>query len=186
MSEHLIRAIPSDLEVRGGDGRTVSGLAVPFGRPAEIHDTLRSYTETFRRGAFARTIQERGPAKVKVFAQHDTRRLPIGRASLLREDAAGLYCELRISQTSLGDEVLELVEDHAIDSLSIGFVPIHQDVDVRTGAVERTEVRLNEISPVAFPAYQDALISSVRSLRSVSPADALARLRLLESSYRDV
>ena len=157
----LHRATPADLEIRG-DGRTVVGIAVPFDTPANIVEAGRSYVEVFRRGAFTKTLTQRGAAKVKVLANHDRQRLPIGRAHDLREDPAGLYAELRVSQTRDGDEVLELVRDGALDGLSIGFSPINHR-NGAGGVVERVEVALREISVTAFPAYEQAAIAGVRA-----------------------
>ena len=50
----------ADVELRAaGDGRTLVGLAVPFDQPTNVG----GYTESFTRGAFARTIAERGAAR---------------------------------------------------------------------------------------------------------------------------
>jgi HK97 family phage prohead protease len=160
VTEH--RSFHADLEVRG-DGRTVVGLAVPFGTATRIGGDF-GFTETFRRGAFARTIAERGD-KVKFLAMHDYEALPIGRATVLREDTAGLYGEFRVSKTTAGDEVLELVRDGSLDGLSIGFhaIPAGDRWSSDRQSVERTEVKLYEVSAVAFPAYETALIGGVRS-----------------------
>ncbi|MBP7632268.1 MAG: HK97 family phage prohead protease [Acidimicrobiales bacterium] len=173
--DRLTRANPVDLEVRG-DGRTVVGIAVPFDRSTPIRDASGSYDESFRRGAFARTIRERGD-RVKFLAQHDRRSLPLGRAHMLREDAAGLYAEFRVSATTAGDEALELIRDGALDALSIGFRPIRDRWSADRSTVERLEVRLDEVSAVAFPAYSDALIAAVRSGLPTIPAE-VARRRL--------
>lgn len=182
MPERLYRATPVDLELRG-DGRTIVGIAMPFDQPAQVRDDGPPYTEVFRRGAFTKTINERGPRGVKTFAKHQRASLPIGRASLLREDSAGLYSELRVSKTVVGDEVLSLIADGALDSLSIGFAPI-KDRKVN-GAVERLEVALHEISVVDYPAYAGAAISGVRSDdRRISPEAAARRLGLLDRTWR--
>lgn len=183
MTDLFHRSFP-DLEIRSDvTGRTIHGIAVPYDKPAEIRDERRSFVEVFRRGSFARTIAERGPQRVKALANHQYRVLPIGRASMLREDAAGLYAELKISRTEQGDEVLELVRDGALDALSIGFMSVKggDRWNDRQNSVERVEVRLNEISVVAFPAYADALIGGVRmcDTPSTSVSTAEARLRLL-------
>ena len=160
----LVRAIPADLEIRdGGDGRTICGIACPFDSPTNIRDMSGEYIEVFRQGAFAKTIQEQAAKRVKTFAKHDSRALPLGRADLLREDTQGLYAELRISDTTAGREALELVRDGALDALSIGFRPItHRGDPDSGGVVERTEVALLEISLVDYPAYSDAVITGVR------------------------
>jgi HK97 family phage prohead protease len=156
----LGRDYQADLEIRG-DGRTVVGIAVPYDAPTPIRDHQGTYQEVFRRGAFAKTIQERA-SKVKLLAQHNRQNLPIGRPSLLREDATGLYMEARISATRDGDEILELVRDGVLDSFSVGFRPVQDRWNAARDFVERTEARLDEVSVVAFPAYDGALISGVR------------------------
>ena len=167
----LHRAIPcADLQIRESptdDGRTLCGVAVPFGVPTDVG----GYVESFSRGSFTRTISERGPGRVKVLAQHSSGVNPIGRATVLREDPQGLYAELRISKTQAGDEALELIRDGALDGLSIGFQPVRESQDPRTGVVHRTEVRLHEISIVNWPAYDGARVAHVRS--SISPLSSL-------------
>ena len=172
MTNALTRAFPGDLEVRSG-GRTVVGLAVPWDTPTRVSDGGPSYLEAFARGAFARTIAERGD-RVKFLALHDTRRMPLGRVTLMREDAAGLYIEARVSATRDGDEALTLIQDGALDGLSIGFRPMRQDK--RQGVTVRTEAALREVSAVSMPAYDDARILAVRS--ADTPHILIARRRL--------
>lgn len=166
----LHRTHEADLEVRS-DGRTVHGIAVPYNDPTTIRDWSGSYVEIFAPGAFAKTISERGH-KVKALAQHNRQALPLGRATALREDAAGLYCELRMSKTREADEVLELIRDGAVDSFSVGFAPVknQERTDPSQGRiVTRTEARLDEISVVPFPAYAGAEIAGVRALSPFAP-----------------
>lgn len=187
MTELTRRVTPYDLEVRGGDGRTVCGIAVPFDDPTEIREGSRTYVEVFRRGAFARTI-EQAAHKVKILAQHDARdRLPLGRAETLREDSQGLYIEAKLSKTRDADEVLELVRDGALDAFSIGFQPIRdnetRNADGQT-VVERLEAKLRECSIVTFGAYPNALVSAVRTDAERLLTPAQARRRLAELSQR--
>jgi HK97 family phage prohead protease len=182
--EHLVRTFPAELEIRSdGDGRTVFGIAVPYGTPAEIPGPHgETFTETFRPGSFAKSIAEGGPAKVKLLAQHGRGgHLPVGRATALREDPGGLMIEGRISSTPTGDEVLQLIRDGVLDSFSVGFDPILDSWSRDRRAVERVEARLREVSLTPFPAYSGALVAGVRDGgRSLSPEAALRRLRLLE------
>jgi HK97 family phage prohead protease len=181
--EHLTRATAADLEIRS-DGRTITGIAMPFDAPAEVSDGGYRYTEVFRRGAFQRTIAERGT--VKLLTQHQRQSNPIGRTSVLREDPSGLYMEARVSNTTAGDEVLALVADGALDGLSIGYSAVRDDM-ADDGTVQRLEVRLREISVVTFPAYADAAISGVRTgdpnTFTFSREAAFRRLQLLERSF---
>lgn len=176
----LLHRITPDLEVRtSGEGRTVYGILVPFDRSAEVDDGRGLYVERFIAGAFARTIAERGN-RVKLRAQHTSIPLPIGRFSLLREDPAGLYGEAPVSKTTLGDEVLELVRDGALDSWSVGFRPI-RDRRGRDGATERLEVALREASLTDMPAYEGALVAGVRTTSpALTPEAAMRRLDLFE------
>ena len=170
----------ADLEVRG-DGRTLYGVVVPFDTPTRISSRLEgAFTETFRRGAFERTIRERG-GKVRLAVLHDeTTRLPIGRATELREDPAGLVGEFRVSATVQGDEVLALVRDGALDGLSVGFRPIRDRWSKGRQSVERLEVALSEVSVVASPAYADARIVGVRAATLyIPPGEAVDRLAAL-------
>lgn len=174
----LHRTHEADLEVRS-DGRTVHGIAVPFGEPTPIRDRTGEYLEVFAPGAFTKTIAERGH-KVKALAQHNRAALPLGRATVLREDGAGLYVELSLSRTREADEVLALVRDGALDAFSIGFAPV-QDKERRDPAqgriVTRTEVALHEVSVVAFPAYEGAAIAGVRAAEpfALTPVQPLHR-----------
>lgn len=137
------------------------------------------YDERFIAGSFQRTIAERG-GRVKLRAQHQRFPLPVGRFHLIREDSAGLYGEAVVSKTDLGDEVLELVRDGALDSWSVGFRPIRHR-RASDGATERTEVSLREASLTDEPAYSAALVGGVRSnVRTISREAAQARLALLE------
>jgi HK97 family phage prohead protease len=177
MTPRTTRAHPVDIEVRG-DGRTIAGIVAPFDTPAQIHDIDGRYIETIDRRAFDRTLAERGAERVKLLVQHQSRNLPIGRAHVLRPEARGLYGELRVSQTEHGDEVLELVRDGALDAFSIGFRPV-RDQWARDRSTRRLlEVRLDEVSVVAFAAYDSARIEAVRS--ATTPHLLAAQRRLHE------
>jgi len=150
----------SQLELRG-DGRTVYGIAVPYDRETEVSDMPGvRYREIFRYGSFAQTINRGATNRVKLMVNHDRQKLPIGRATELTERRDGLYGEFRISSIPDGDHALELVRDGVVDSFSVGFQPV-KDRDSH-GVVERLEVNLREVSLVAFPAYEDALIAGLR------------------------
>jgi uncharacterized protein len=157
---------PSEIEIRvdGADGgRTVFGRVAPFDELADINENGRRFREIIRRGAFARTITERGPERVKLLALHDNRRLPLGRAVELREASDGLYGSFRVSKTVAGDEALELIHDRALDAFSVGFsVPKQGDRWSRDGVRELLSVRLHEVSLVTQPAYASAMVAGVR------------------------
>ena len=174
----ITRATPADLELRGSDGRTIAGIAVPFDSPARIRDLDGEYVETFDRHAFDRTLAERGPEKVKFLIQHEGHNLPVGRAVTLRPEARGLFGEFHVSKTERGDELLELVKDGAVDALSVGFRLIRDRWSPARDQRRVLEAALNEVSAVGFPAYEAARIEAVRA--ATQPNLLAARRRLLE------
>lgn len=179
--QRSVRSYPADLEIRS-DGRTLVGIACPFDSPCEVYDFRGAYSETIQRGAFARTIAERGPDKVKLRVEHNTDQLPIGRASVLREDAKGLYGEFRVAKTERGDEALELVRDGTLDAFSIGGWWLQDDWPSSHERIVR-EIKLGEVSVVGNPAYEDAVILGTRNgqHRPLLSA-AQARLTLLQKA----
>ncbi len=139
MTDTLARAFAGDIEVRAsGEGRTIAGIFVPWERSASVSDGGPVYREMFQRGSLSKTIAERG-SRVKFLSQHSSRTNPLGRATLLREDAAGAYGEFVVSKTQAGDEALELVRDGALDSFSVGFTPVkHERRDGAFGASDHS------------------------------------------------
>jgi Escherichia/Staphylococcus phage prohead protease len=174
MTTLLYRTFTAALEVReDGDGRTLSGLAIPYG----LEIDLGAYTESFVRGAFAGT----DPAEVPLTATHprDGGELPIGITRDLRDEPDGLHGVWYVSDTALGNEVLTLVRDGAVRGLSIGFVPL-PDGDRWSrdrSRVERRAALLDHIAVVRSPAYPTARIASVRAAHGpATPRLRLARL----------
>ncbi len=166
------RSYELDLEVRADtDGRTICGICVPYDVEQRIHPTL---TEVFRRGAFANVA--RAAHRVKLLVGHDAQALPIGRATLLREDERGLYGEFRVSKGQRGDDILELVRDGALSEMSVGFQP-HKDKRRSDGVIERLAAHLAEVSLVTFGAYgQAASVVGVREESATPNLDAVQDL----------
>jgi uncharacterized protein len=154
----------ADLSIRS-DGRTVYGIVMPYDSETQVNDGDGPYIEVFRKGAFVKTISERGD-RIKLNVNHDKyKQLPIGRSLGFRDDVRGLYGEFRISDTEAGNETLTLIRDEVADSFSAGFIPIipgPRDPIPRSGIVERVEAKLDHVAVVAHPAYEDARIVGVR------------------------
>ncbi|GAB3154241.1 hypothetical protein GCM10027258_57820 [Amycolatopsis stemonae] len=164
-AEVLYRQWLPDLEVRSsGDGRTICGIAVPYGRPQFIDSRL---TEQFARGAFNQQL--RAAHRSPLMRDHGPHGgTLIGVAQQLRDDAAGLYGEWRVSRTPVGDETLELVKDGALSELSIGFRE-GQNRTLAGGIVERVTATLTETAIVMAGAYGSA--AAVASVRAQSTVD---------------
>ncbi|MCZ4560709.1 HK97 family phage prohead protease [Rhodococcus sp. IEGM 1401] len=184
MSTSLLhRTTPLQLELRSdaADERIIAGIAAPFDSPAEINSWEGTFTEVIRKGAFAKTIRERGD-RVKLLGLHNRSQMPLGRAVLLEERTEGLYAEFRVSRTQAGDEALELVRDGSLDHLSIGFRAITEIWDRKSTQRTLTEVALSEVSLVLEGAYGDAAAvtgSRHADTQSLSSEAAQRRLRLL-------
>lgn len=159
-TEGHFRSYRPDLGVKpGGDGRTVYGIAVPYNAPTRIREDL---VEEFVRGAF--DAQVNAPQRVKYAREHLLLGGElIGALSMMRDDAAGLYVEMRASKTPKGDETLELVKDGALPDLSIWFNE-RQNRRAPGGVVQRVKAHLNEVASVLQGAYGDlATAAGVRS-----------------------
>jgi HK97 family phage prohead protease len=165
----LIRAYAAQLEVRD-DGRTLAGTAVPYG----IETRIGSYLERFAPGAFA----DAGTHPLTASHPRDGGELPIGVSVELRDEPDGLHGVWRISQTALGNEVLELVRDGALDGLSVGFIPVTDAWSPDRSRVERVRAALDHVAVVRTPAYPDARIAALRAAAGQpGPLLRLARLR---------
>lgn len=135
-----------------GDGRTITGLAVPYDTPTEI---LPGWTEIIKRGAIDTA------ARPALFYRHGE---PIGIVTEMTDTSEGLEITARISDTAQGRDAATLVADGAITALSIGFFE-REWIDLDGGdAITRTQTKidLREISLVPIPAYDDAQITSIR------------------------
>jgi HK97 family phage prohead protease len=114
------------------------------------------------RGAFARSIRERGAGGVRMLYQHDPAS-PIGTWTELREDARGLFVKGRLAGgVAKAREVLSLMRDGALDGLSIGFRTVKARKDARSGVRQILEADLWEISVVTFPMLPGARVDTVK------------------------
>jgi Escherichia/Staphylococcus phage prohead protease len=190
MLETVYRPVAAELEIMraeqgGSDGRTVFGILVPWNHPQRIDATL---IEQFERGSADHVIQagERGrapgglPAYRMHFAREHVRQggSPCGRTMLLRDDAAGLYGEWRVSKTATGDELIELIKDGVYRELSVGFRAAPQwERRMPDGTVSRTRFDPFEAAAVLRGAYADAaFVGGVRD--EADEVAALSRARL--------
>lgn len=155
------KILPCEFKLVEGDesakGRTVEGYAAAFGNIDGVGDIIH-------KGAFKNTIVSRGP-KIKFLWQHDQNE-PIGKIVEMHEDDRGLFFKALISDTARGRDALALLNDKAIDSLSIGYdaMPGETDYTKQDGQTIRNlrSIRLWEISMVTFPANEEAVITGLK------------------------
>jgi HK97 family phage prohead protease len=142
-------------EVRSVDSetRTFEGVAVPYGKPADIAGV---YKETFERGA----VELPPSGKTMLYWRHSE---PIGLITKADDREGGYHITARISETPRGDEAYTLLRDGVVDQLSVGFEPVEHRMDDETGDITRTKVLLHEVSLVPMGAYgTDATVTDVR------------------------
>jgi HK97 family phage prohead protease len=151
------------LEVRsagkGGDGRTIEGIAVPYLRRQRIDPTL---VEQFAPGAF--NAQLATPGRVLFTRDHMSQGGQlIGKAIELRNDSAGLWGAFRVSATRDGDDTLALIADGVLSELSVGFRAGRDHIEP-DGTVTRVSVDLREVSVVLAGAYGEG--ASIMAMRA--------------------
>jgi HK97 family phage prohead protease len=162
MGSEFTRTFTPLLEVRsaakGGDGRTVEGIAVPYGYKQHIDHTL---TEQFAAGAFNHQLN--AAFRVPFSRDHMSQGgVLIGRALELRDDAMGLWGRWRVSATQSGDETLALIADGVLSELSVGFRE-RENRREPDGTITRVRADLREVSVVLAGAYgEHASVLAVR------------------------
>lgn len=183
MSELLTRQVDFTLTRADdtGDGLTLEGYAAVFNTPTRIDSWEGKFDEIIAPGAFKKTLEERGDRVVLQFdhGQHPfIGSMPIGRIEELSEDSRGLKVKARLFDNDLIRPVRDAIDGQAIKGMSFRFNVLGEkwdesgDVDVRT----ITEVKLHEIGPVVFPAYEDTTVG-VRSQTVTDAARTVSRLR---------
>jgi HK97 family phage prohead protease len=148
---------PAELKV-SDDGLTIEGYASTFGGDPD------SYGDIVDPGAFKKTIKERFPkGSIKMLWQH---REPLGMPITLSEDSKGLQFEGRITDTQFGRDCLAYIRDGVVNTMSIGYSTIKHEIDDSGDDEIRhlKEVKLYEISPVTFPANENATITGVKAM----------------------
>lgn len=151
------------------DAWSFAGYASTFGNVDEGGDVVM-------RGAFSDTLKLRPKPKL-LWAHNQTE--PLGVVQSLREDEKGLYGEWKISRTSRGQDAYTLLKDGAVDSMSIGYIPM--DFEFTDDGIRKLHaVELLEVSLVAIPMNEEALITAVKERLSEMPfAASFKRLTTL-------
>lgn len=150
----------------GSDGRQRLVGLIPYNTRSEFMGFYEYITPT----AFNKTIAD--GADVKALWDHDSSKL-LGRVKngslVLRSEEAGLYCEAILPDTSYARDAYSLIKDGYVQTMSFGFIPIQERVEIEGGKEVRylTETKLIEVSfGVPFPAYE-ATDSVARSIRGI-------------------
>ncbi len=123
-------------------------------------------------GAFARSLMPLGAGGVRMLYQHDPAE-PIGVWTHVMEDARGLYVRGRLSpRVARARECAALVEEGALDGLSIGFKAVEAHTDPRSRVRRLSRIDLWEVSIVTFPMQPGARIAGPALVEGIAPRNS--------------
>jgi HK97 family phage prohead protease len=145
-------AVPVTLDAAAGEDapRTITGIAVPWDTVATVSGGEKVM---FKRGAFDLNAK---PARL--LENHDGR--PIGIVSELVDLDNGLGFSATFARSKAADDVVELIQMSAYDSVSVGAVPKKFKFD-KNGVMIVSSADLQELSVVSVPAFADAVIEQI-------------------------
>jgi HK97 family phage prohead protease len=131
-----------DIDTKQG---VVSGYFAMFGNKDLDGDIIE-------RGAFSKTVQERGPQGkklIKYLLDHDKTKA-VARIDELYEDEKGLYYKATIGTHSLGQDFAKMIDSGIINQHSFGFATVKEQYDQQSKANRIKEVKMFEGSAIQF------------------------------------
>jgi Escherichia/Staphylococcus phage prohead protease len=173
--EIIKRSLQLDtIELEGAEGRTLHARLFSWDTISRVSDGKSPYDESWKRGVFGQSIRRAQRLKRgwPLMYNHAVQNLPIGMVSMVHERDDGPWMTSKISRTSLGDDIIELIKDGAIPGVSINGRNIKSRRN-QAGVIERMEVALDEISVTPFPALQGADELVLRSVTASDQTDEL-------------
>jgi HK97 family phage prohead protease len=144
-------AVPVTLDAAAGEDapRTITGIAVPW----DVVANASGQKVMFKRGAF-----DLNGKPARLLENHDGR--PIGIVTELIDLDNGLGFSATFARSKQADDVVELIQMSAYDSVSVGAVPKKFKYD-KNGVMIVSSADLQELSVVSVPAFADAVIEKI-------------------------
>ncbi|MGV9360648.1 HK97 family phage prohead protease [Amycolatopsis sp. NPDC003731] len=184
-----VRSFDSEFETRSEQNKLViTGYAAVFDTRTLLQPRLY---EEIRSGAFTKTIQE---ADVRALYNHNPMYV-LGRnkAGTLRmaQDTKGLHYEVDLPDSQMGRDLYESIQRGDISQSSFAFYPVTGKAPVTSERSEQEgrfwvrslqEVKLKDVSPVTYPAYEAATVGA----RAAENIAEMRGLELGEESLTDV
>ena len=186
MSDKEVRTCQERVEVRSDDaGRTqITGYAAVFN---SFSEDLGGFKEIVRSGAFRNALSEGDD--VRGLFNHDVGQI-LGRTSSgtmrLKEDKKGLRYEIDVPQTTAAKDVVESIRRGDITGSSFSFTLRDDSEDAKSDnwrsegdqlIREVLDVRLFDVGPVTFPAYQATVTAATRSLADQMSNDLIYKAK---------
>lgn len=177
MERKMLAIVAAQIKVEG-DGGTFKGYASTFGN-------VDSYGDTIVKGAYAETLRVNGLPKM--FFNHDTYAVPIGKWVGAQEDDYGLLLTGEFTPgNAMAQEVRAALKHGTVDSLSIGYSLTKGDYDdTSDGRIIRKVYRLRETSLVTFPADKFAVVDAASVKSFADEIEQVKTIRDFEYLLRD-
>lgn len=145
-----VRASQSD-----SGNKMISGYAAVFEKFSQV---IFNFKEKISKGAFVESILN---GDIRALWSHNTDQV-LGRTTSktlrLREDDHGLFFELDLPDTQMGNDAYTLIKRGDVSGMSFGFTvekeSWEQGKDGQPHVRTLEKVNLFEVSPTAFPAYE--------------------------------
>lgn len=165
-----VRSFAGSENIDATDEGVIFGLAIPYNRATNIGDpNSGGFEERIAPGSCTKSLRE---ADIVALWNHNSAQ-PLGRTSAgnlkLSNGTRGVEPELKPADTSYARDLAELVKAGVVRGWSFGFEVVKDEwtndagelADAWTGT-KRTirEMKLIEVSPVTFPAYDSTEIAS--------------------------
>jgi phage head maturation protease len=152
----MLRLIPQELNLDAAKGdalprRTLAGVALEYGVEAVVSDGQKV---RFEMGALP--LEGKKP---KMYLNHDSTS-PIGLVTARELVGNTVMFEAKISETTLGNEALELAKDGVLDSVSVGILPVEFSFD-EAGTMIVTKADWQELSLLPYGAFEAAKVQRV-------------------------
>ena len=171
--EHKTQSL-SNCEIKFKDDNRFGGYASTFGN-------VDSYGDTILPGAYKKTLEQNGLPKM--FVQHESFGLPVGKWTKAYEDETGLYVEGEFTPGMLAaDQAKAALQHETIDGLSIGYHLHKSDYKPRDkiegGRIIANVSKLIEVSLVTFPADSFARVdmkSEIETLETIRDCERFMR-----------
>ena len=153
------------------DGNILEGYAAVFN---SLSQDLGGFREYITPGAFSDAVRE---DDVRALFNHDPSQV-LGRTKSgtleLAEDDNGLQTRINLPDTSYARDLRESVRRGDVDQMSFAFQTVEDDWRKENGANirELIKVRLLDVSPVTYPAYEATSVSA----RALETANEMANV----------
>jgi len=132
---------------------------------ASVFNVTDKVNDKIIRGAFKKSLDSFrvNNSLPPLLWQHNTAE-PIGKWIEMYEDQHGLFVkgELFIEDINLAKEAYKLLQEKVVNGLSIGYRVVDSFIESKNNIRVLTQVQLEEVSLVTFPANQYARVSNIK------------------------